>query len=87
MSINRPNGEIFNVIGAVVIDIHQRTQIEKTYFLSHTATKLTLQKLSNNVFSVCVRGCVSITTAPMTIRISVFHSLILGIDVLACFDS
>ena len=33
VSINKSNGEIFNVIGAVVIDIHQATQTEKRCFL------------------------------------------------------
>ena len=31
-SIIEPNAEVFNVIGAVVIDIHRRTQTENTLF-------------------------------------------------------
>ena len=51
----KSNGEIFNVIDALVIDTHQRTKIEKTLFLSNIATKVALKKLPNNVFSVGVR--------------------------------
>ena len=48
------NGEIFNVIGVVVIDTHQRTKIEKTLFLSNIATKVALKKIAKQrFFSLC----------------------------------
>ena len=82
-SINEWNSEIFNVIGAVVIDIHQRTKTEKTLSLSNIVTKVALEKnCQTTFFSVCVRWCISITTASMTLNVSRFHSLILGIDAL-----
>ena len=52
--ITKSNGKIFNVISAVVIDMHKRTQTEKTLFLSNTATKLTLKKIvKQRFFSLC----------------------------------
>ena len=52
--VAKSNGEIFNVIGAVVIDTHQRTKIEKTLFLSNIATKVALKKIAKQrFFSLC----------------------------------
>ena len=54
---NEQNREIFSVIGAVVIDIHQRTQTEKTLSFVKHSTRTGIEKIvkSSSVFSVRVR--------------------------------
>ena len=85
VNVNTSNGEIFSVIGALVVDICQRIQNSKTLFLSNTAAKQPLKKLSNNVFSVCVRWYISTTKAPIPVKVSLFELLILVVAVLDCF--
>ena len=59
-SINEPNDETFNVIGAVVIDIHRRTQTENTmfdhFFYCHFRCGI-LQKTT--FFSLCSLTCIN----------------------------
>ena len=81
ISINEANAEISNLIGAVVIDIHQRTQIEKPLFDNFFHCNFHCSILKKTTFSVCVASCISITTAPTTVESSLFDSLIL----LDCF--
>ena len=84
--IDKPNDEIYSIIEALVVNIHQRTQTEKT-LLDNFSMPIRLRYLiKNSVFSVCVRWCISIATARMTPKIPPFHSLILGIHVLRCSD-
>ena len=49
-SINKPNGEIFNVIGAVVIDIHQRTQTAKTLLFIKCSNETGIEKIAKQRF-------------------------------------
>ena len=52
--IDESNTEIFSFMAALVIDIYQRTQTEKTLFLSNTARKQPLKKFIKQRFlSLC----------------------------------
>ena len=69
-SIDQSNDAVFSLIGAVNITV------------KILPTRLSLQYLmQSGVFSVCVRGCISITKTPAALRISAFDSLTL----LVCF--
>ena len=47
---NEQNHEIFSVIGAVVIDIHQGTQTEKTLFFVKYSTRTGIEKIVKQCF-------------------------------------
>ena len=52
--INESNGEIFGVISAVVIDIYQRTQTEKTLFFIKYSKETTIKEIYQTTFSQLV---------------------------------
>ena len=59
-SINKPNGEILNVISAVVIDIHQRTQTEKRLFFIKYSNETGIEKIAKQrFFSLCSLMCIN----------------------------
>ena len=54
VNVNKSNGEIYSVIGALVVDICQRIQNSKLLFLSNTAGKQLLKKIDQQrFFSLC----------------------------------
>ena len=81
--IDESNCEIFSLVAALVIDIYQRTQTEKTLFLSNTARKQPLKKFIKQRFL----GLCSLTyinnKVSMTPKISQFA---LSIPVVAVVD-
>ena len=53
--IDKSNDEIYSAIGALVVNIHQRTQTEKTLLDNFSIPVQLRYLIKNNVFSVCVR--------------------------------
>ena len=52
--VAKSNSEIFNIIGAVVIDTHQRTQTEKTLFFIKYRIETCMKKIGKQrFFSLC----------------------------------
>ena len=60
MSITKQNSEILNVIGAVVIDINQRKQTEKTLFFINYSNETVIEKMvKQRFFSLCWLMCIN----------------------------